>query len=228
MDLIVQVGAVLPAVFFLKPDQIFRLCRAVGITLKALKKGFQGYPMALEGLKEAAAEYAERLAAIQATKGIVAPGLEEFESSEYRLASDLECEDVLAGDAERVFLSLGQWHTSRSESGFVYDAEVLVGLGAAVRPKDLLHHYTRFVQDVLSNPDWSDPPEAGDAIAKGLEEIRSRNEIRGSDAVGFLNGLSGAPRKVASESEVVWDGPLPVDLAVEIWKSGKEIQEEPE
>ena len=228
VDLVLEAGAILPAVYFLKPDQIFRLCKAVGITMKALKRGFQGHPVALEGLKEAAEMYAESLEGIQKAKGIAAPGVEEIESSPYRLKSGFECEDVLAGDAECVFLAMGGWFSRRGESGFVFDAESMVNWGATVRPADLLGHYTRLVQEVLANPDWRSPADAREAIIRGLQEIRTRNELSGSGALQFLRENSRAVLPGRTESEIVWQGPLPVDLAVEIWKNGLEMGKEPE
>jgi len=150
----------------------------------------------------------------------------------------LKCEDILSGDAGRIFLSPGNWSEAGRGlgwplSGFAFNAEYLVSRGARCRPRDLLSAYWSLIRKTLDDPEVASPTEAKRRILDGLLEIQDGGELDGEDALAALESFrlqpgdellhpydrerSGWP----TQTEIVWDGPLPVGVAVEIWRDDR-------
>lgn len=131
------------------------------------------------------------------------------------------CPDLLAGDLERVFLSIASWpqwvHQISEEiepHGFVFDAHDLIRRGARIRPKDLLRKYRWALEDLLRTKMRS-RDKAYAAALKTLKRVQRDGELRGSDAMAFLADGDMAGR-TKSTIELVWDGPIPLEWAVAV------------
>lgn len=143
-----------------------------------------------------------------------------------RSRSAFECLDFIMGDLKRIFLSVGTWpaHIMDGQpNGFVFDALALVERGATVRDTDFLDHYRNTVTDLLngrwpfSNPEGlrmriqellKKAPYA-DYQKSGTEAVRLLNERAAGAGTGYL--------------EIVQEGSLDVDRAVETWKDGYQV-----
>lgn len=136
-----------------------------------------------------------------------------------RVATTLGCVDLLAGDGNLVFLSAWAWEmgygTGRGENGLVFDALDLVRRGARVRLGDFINeYYDRIRVEVAKAPTDED---AAVRIVQGILDVQ-QNELSGDEAMLLLR------RGGAVTPEVVWEGPLPVDWAIEIWESGVRLR----
>lgn len=127
------------------------------------------------------------------------------------------CLDLLAGDFEGVFLSIGDWYDH--PSGFVFDAEELVAAGASYRGVDLLGYYDYKLTEALKNWSYGSVVQAKKAIEAALESVHENHESKGEEALTLLRAecASGCP------GEIVWPGSLPLGLAVEMWRDGKKV-----
>lgn len=146
--------------------------------------------------------------------------------------SDFTCPEMLAGDADFVFLSLWNWvpHGWTRPHGVVFDAEVLADLGGALRRPaqvlDPLHErggksdYMDALKRVVLET-WESVDEAKDGIVRALEQVTENVEVRGTDAIREMTALDAAgARKQAEQQggsiEFVWHGPLSIDFAIEV------------
>lgn len=125
------------------------------------------------------------------------------------------CVDLLAGDLDRVFLSPGRWYAV--PNGFVFDAIELLEEGAAFRPVDLLGQLDRGLQEV-SRGNYPNISEARYAIEAEIQDVLQSGQFFGAQAVRRLKSYVKSKKTLG---ELVWDGPLPLDLAIEGWKEGK-------
>lgn len=214
LEAIMDAGRIIPAAYRLDPERIQGLC--ADMLRDASGPGMQGV---LELVEEATAYFME----IQ----------ESFPGPKTRETA-LKCEDILSGDAGRIFLSPGTWSEAGRAlgwplSGFAFDAERLIELGARFRPKDLGSSYWSLFRRVLENSD--SPADAKERILDGIRKIHEKGELSGRDAIKALEifllkpgeeGLTPDERRKyewPSGTEMVWDDPLPIDLVVEIRKN---------
>jgi len=126
------------------------------------------------------------------------------------------CLDLIAGDFELVFLSIGTWYSY--PSGFVFDAEELIREGAGYRPRDLLGYYREAVERT-SKLTYDSVEDARRAIEEEIELVRDEFESKGKQAITLLRN------DCAKEcpGEIVWPGPLPLGLAIETWREGRRV-----
>jgi hypothetical protein len=123
------------------------------------------------------------------------------------------CLDLVAGDLELVFLSPKTWYSS--DNGFVFDAQELIKKGAGFRKTDLLGGFHAAVDGVLrSNHD--SVGAAKEDLEIELTAILDCFQSRGREALRSL-------KDAELGSEIVWRGPLPLGMAVEVWEEGKNI-----
>ena len=126
----------------------------------------------------------------------------------------LFCGDFLAGDAFSVFLSTGWWgriDENLTPNGFVFDAEDLIRRGAVVRG-DLLSSYDYTIPEAA----WLEGSAASirRQLERHLDELQKENELKGDAAITHL-------KKDPDEwEELVFRGPIDLDLAVEMWDNG--------
>jgi len=124
------------------------------------------------------------------------------------------CLDLIAGDFDFIFMRPGGWYSV--DNGFVFDAEQLLKKGAYYRQSDLLRGYHVAVEGVLK-----DRHDSVDAAREDLElelgAIQDHFQSTGREAIRSLRQGAGP------NAEIVWRGPLPLDLAIEVWENGKDI-----
>lgn len=135
------------------------------------------------------------------------------------------CLDLIVGDLEYVFLSLGNWYSV--PNGFVFDAKQLVMEGAKLRPTDLLGDYKRALEIVV-NQRYKTVKEAKAEIRAMIDLVQADRQYSGKGAVEVLDiwskrkgGFSGGSHL---NPEVVVKGALPIAWAVEVWENGKKIK----
>jgi hypothetical protein len=205
LERVLAEGQILPAIFRLTAETVRGLCKeTLDLVLKMYVNPPEPVLVGLQALRDLAAEAAEHYAAAPGAK----PGFQ---------TTKLQCVDILSGDGARVFLSPWKWPlvTRGKPTGLVYDAEDLVRKGARYRPRDLLFDYTDAVWRGLGA--WLTVENAKAAIVRGLRDV-SMWEYQGDDALTGLRASEG------TRAEIVWEGPLPVDGAREIWFEGERVK----
>jgi hypothetical protein len=221
MDRIIAHGAILPGAMRLDPDLFLEKCRLEFMELADIasidEPKVKLNLTVLSSLEDLARDSIEELRRSQRESGVTGT----------QRTTQYACPDLLAGDLERVFLSLESWpswvkHVSEESEphGFVFNAEELVRKGARVRPRDLLRKYRWALEDALR----SKVKSRGDAYAEALRRIsrvQREGEFRGKSALAFLvSDEMYRQREEARESgvtmELVWDGPLSLELAVNV------------
>ena len=86
------------------------------------------------------------------------------------------CLDLIVGDLELVFLSLGNWYSV--PNGFVFDAKELVAEGARLRPTDLLGDYNQALTVVVKHK--------YESLKEAKEEIRAMIDLVQDDRNFFV------------------------------------------
>ena len=128
------------------------------------------------------------------------------------------CLDLIAGDFERIFLSVGDWYNF--PNGFVFDAEELIKDGAAYRPRDLLGYYRERVEAVAELT-YDSVEDARRAIGEAIEQVRYDHESTGKEALTLLRADCAAD---GCPGEIVWPGSLPLGRAIEMWREGRKAR----
>lgn len=219
LDRIVARGEILPGAMRLDPDLFLQKCRLEFMELSDLASidapEVKLNLTVLAALEKLAKESVEGLRRFQQEAGVVGT----------QRTTQYACPDLLAGDLQRVFLSLERWPSWANQiseeqelHGFVFDAEALVNGGARLRPRDLLRKYRHALEDLLRSKVRS-KDKAYTEVIKTLERVQQEGERRGKDALAFMfSDAMYRQREEARESgvtvELVWDGPLPLEMAV--------------
>lgn len=223
VDAILEARAILPLLYFIEPSQVRSLCKDFKRAFRN-RYGVGPEPVAEEGLDAIVDEVERAIADRQQGAGISPAGLATHGPfGQERPTTGLECEDLLAGDVDRVFLSFGRWMSPGALNGFVFDAEDLVRRGAETRPEDMLAVFLAHIERVLRDPEWETPAAAREEIERGLAAALAVDEHGGEPALRRIrrwSKLSDRELRIA-RPEIVWRGPLPVELAVEVWKNGE-------
>lgn len=128
------------------------------------------------------------------------------------------CLDMLAGDLDRIFLSVERWF-GNVENGFVFEAKDLIRNGAVVRHRDVLDDIYRALGRVCER-DFKTVSGARASITRSIREAIARNTYHGSHAMEFLENCVKRPPCIA---EIVWTGPLPIGAAIEAWRDGVQV-----
>jgi hypothetical protein len=127
------------------------------------------------------------------------------------------CLDLIAGDFECVFLSVKDWYSATN--GFVFDAEELLMAGARYRPRDLVGYYGHGIEEAVKLT-YDSVEDARRELESVLANVREAHETTGKEATTLLRvdcdeSGEGCP------GEIVWPGPLPLGLAIEMWREGR-------
>jgi hypothetical protein len=139
-----------------------------------------------------------------------------------------QCLDVIAGDLKRVFLSfsgfleefdeksvpVGERQQPLPPNGFVFDAEQLIAEGARFRPGDLIDFYRDVVREISPEGYRGDVERR---IERAIKEVVVTWQRGGHEAVEALVECGGEE----CPGELVWEGPLPIGYAKEMWIEGQ-------
>jgi hypothetical protein len=128
------------------------------------------------------------------------------------------CLDMLAGDLDRIFLSVERWF-GNIENGFVFDAKDMIRNGAVVRHRDILDDIYRALGRVCER-DFKTVSGARRAIEKAVSGAINKNTYHLTQAMEFLEDCVKRPPCIA---ELVWTGPLPIGAAIEAWRDGVQV-----
>lgn len=139
----------------------------------------------------------------------------------YSEMTKFDCEDLLAGDFKNVFCSIGGWHGAIDEetedvSGFSFKAADLIRAGGVIRQSDLLDAYWQVLADFLYYEPKGRKTMA--ALKSAFMDVRRKNEISGTAALSVLR-----KERWDGLQEIVFPGPLPLELAVSAFESGREF-----
>lgn len=217
---IMDAGEIIPAAYRLDPDRIIDLCRE---DLDSKLEGSSPSGQAIiELVEEAISYFKDRQRGLQVEK---------------TRATALKCIDILSGDAGRIFLSPGTWSEAGRGlgwplSGFVFDAEVLIENGAVLRKWDFFSNYQRVLGEILQDRSIQSVNEAKKRFLAGIQAIHGRQLVGGAavDIIRRYEIPAGMEHLKPYEhnwhpyEELVWDGPLPLDLVIEIWENDVRIQ----
>lgn len=218
LETIMAAGQIVPAAYRIDPELVQDLCST------DMLRDNSG--PGVDGVRELVEEAAAYFRSVQA----------EFPGPKTR-ATALKCQDILSGDGGRIFLSPGTWSEAGRAlgwplSGFVFDAEQLIKMGARFRKDDLYSTFWVLMDNAMNA---SSRAEAKEIVLGGLHKIHDTREMGGEDALQALEMFRLLPGEEAMSpherqkyewrrgTEVVWDGPLPLDLALEVWKNDKVI-----
>lgn len=128
------------------------------------------------------------------------------------------CFDLLAGDFDRIFLTVERWF-GNIQNGFVFDSEELIRNGAVVRDRDVIDDIHSAIEKTCQRP-FSTVSGARRSIERSIRQAVAAHTYRDSMAVELLKDCLKDPPCIA---EVVWPGPLPLDAAVEAWRDGTQV-----
>lgn len=138
----------------------------------------------------------------------------------YTTRTEFQCDDLIAGDLDKVFLSLGSWlpegHFPHERNGFVFDAEYLIEDGAVIRPGDLVEDYYAEIGDFLWHKGGK---KTAKALAKRLEDIKDKYELRGEKALKALEDRRFQP----GYAEIVYPDRIMTWQAIEAWMDGQPV-----
>lgn len=193
LDVVLATGRILPAVDRLDRSEMAKECfEEEGSRLE--DRFEMATPRAMQALKSIARSWIRRL---------------PEEGSRH---TRFTCVDVLAGDLDRVFLSIGDWQGSFA-TGLVFDAADLIRRGAEIRGTDLLDRFDWALRNAVERT-YRSQRDAKDAIQAAVDHVLENRTVAGEDALRALDDCTVFP----GTCEITWNGPLPLDLAVGIWR----------
>lgn len=218
-EAILKIGAILPAAWRMHSDQALYMCE------EDLEKFIGQQSEARSGVDMLLHERIREISELQKHEGLNPPTIP---------ATMLFCADLIAGDFVNVFLSPGGFTNAMAArgwplSGFAFDAEELIRRGAEYRPEDLGFRFRNAISNTLKS-DFG-KHSAYEAIKITLEEKRV-DVLKGDDALKALKLFDKPSHDPTAHREydwpanpeIVWHGPLPLDLAIEFWMNGKLVE----
>lgn len=196
LDVVLATGRILPAVDRLDRSEMAKEC--FDEEDARLEDRFEtATPRAMQALKSVARGWIRRL---------------PEEGSRH---TNFTCVDLLAGDLDRVFLSIGEWQGSFA-TGLVFDAADLIRRGAEIRTTDLLDRLDWAIRNAVERT-YRSQREAKDAIQAAVEHVLENRTVAGEPALYALADCVRYP----GTCELTWEGALPLDVAIEVWREGR-------
>lgn len=206
LDEIMEVGELVPASYRLDRKEMAIECfsgKSRGSTIR--QKWPKATPLAIQALEKMAREKIKELPDSGLTRSL------------------FNCADLLAGDLEVIFLRPGDWYSV--PNGFVFDAERLLKQGACFRPRDLLGEYVLAIEVIVRQRHRS-LARAREEIEAMIDLVKGEMEYCEEGAYAVLEACmegKGVCKGKRNDLEIVWTGPLPLSMAIEVWKNGKRI-----
>src|SRR5262245_18071951 len=194
---------ILPGIYRLDPEWIGVSCRKwINLLWSENRKGKPEVFDALEKL------VGKEIASVKRFRA-------ENRITETGRPTQLECVDVLFGDAWNVFLSPHRERFAGAQGALIFDAYDLVEKGAALRTIDFIYGYRQMIEDLLAgrgaHEDVRDPVER---IMAAAEDV-GKGEITGNEALGELNQMA-INLDHNYDADIVWNGPLPIEWAIKV------------
>ncbi len=201
MERVAKLGVILPATERLSRGEMELECfDSARYPIRARFKG--GRSLMIEALEDIAKEKISELPEDGSTQSM------------------FNCIDLIAGDLDNVFLSIGNWYAI--PTGFVFDGEDLLSRGAVFRPGDILGELGYRLEQV-SKWNYGTYSEARRAIEEIAPEVIRRNSLKGAAALSAIKRCLKQGEGTCPVGELVWEGPLPLELAVEAWDGNERI-----
>jgi len=197
LERIIELGAVVPATERVQRREMHEECFGDAEDFNIYGRFRGATPNALRAIEDMARERVDRLPA---------------NGMRHTLFT---CVDVLAGDLGRIFFTIGKWYAIRN--GLVFDAREPLMNGAQFRPEDLLRDFSDAIT-AAAKLEWPTVAEARGAIESMLQSVFEENTLTGDEGVLKLEDCGGCP-----QAEIAWEGPVPVDMAIEVWREGKRL-----
>lgn len=195
LDTILNEGVILPASYRLDVAWLKKRCGAFMISLK--EKNPKGDPLGFKAVDDALDSAINDIEAAQHKASVVGT----------QKKTALECQDIIFGDADKIFLSIGKFALKGAKTGLVFDARDLVERGAFVRGCDYYQAYDGVIESALyGSEEYPSTYDGFDIFESEYESIRDR-------LVSDVEYLKDA-------TEILWEGPLPLDLAIEVIRNG--------
>jgi hypothetical protein len=211
LDDVIKSGDLLPAIYRIHPGVLKDKCNPSDME-ETIVRGFDDPKP-----KKTAMQYYRRLVS-EALKAV-----RDFQRSRgvrtTKHATEFQCNDLLAGDLECVFLSLDDWVSwGRSATGLIFDARDLVSKGAYVRPVDVNDKYWRVLREAFRT-DWKSYSEFEKRVLSWFGQVQSTNSLSGEEAADYLQGprVKNVYSRLSEDDnppEIVVCGSVPVEWAV--------------
>lgn len=197
-DAIAAQGSIFPASYRVQRAQMYDRC--LGLDRKVFRTCAKDSAKAFEAIREMAEEVVERL---------------PVDGDPH---TKFTCLDLLAGDLDRIFLTVERWF-GNIKNGFVFNAEQLIEHGAVVRDHDLLDEIHGAVERACQKS-FATVSGARRSIEQSIRKTINAHTYQGSAAMELLLDCVQDPPCIA---ELVWKGPLPLDIAIEAWRAGSRV-----
>lgn len=126
------------------------------------------------------------------------------------------CIDLLAGDLSRVFLTVGRGWFGNIQNGFIFDVQDILQRGARYRDRDIMDDVYMAIQKT-SKRDFTSVSGAKRSIQMAIRKAVQYHMSTGQAALEEVEICIQNPPCVA---ELTWEGPLPLDYAIEGWQEG--------
>lgn len=212
VDAAIQEGVIMPPAMRIHPSGMAELCSELW-----------------DRLRRAESEKAISSEAVSAILSMVESRVGEIEKKAHLesrpnepFANSFGCWDVVSGDAWRVILSLGGWRVTApldtEKNGFVFDVDSLIDAGAYYRAETF---YDEMIERLMKLGNRK--PSANDWGRNLIEKVAKDSTLRGDDAKLYIRDYSRSHHGWPARGDIVWDGPLPIVLAIEAWSNGERM-----
>lgn len=212
VDSILKEGEIIPAVYRLDVQDLRNDCERLLTRMDFASQGTERKVSgeAVHGIHQLIEQRFAELRDVQGQRKLPLHGTTGF-----------RCVDLLAGDLFNIFLSVGDWERGLggwgfTPNGFVFDSDELIDAGATFRTADFYEVYDEIIMEMMWGNKFSTPEEAIQFFLDNVEDLKHRRESSGQRAFKMV-------KLFQDGSELLFPGPIPIELAKEIWKNGKKI-----
>lgn len=199
-DEILQADVILPAMYRISRSEMEKRCFD--------PKSVRGFPLAVDfpkatprafqALEEMAREVTEKL------------------PQDGNPHTMFTCLDLLAGDLDRVFLTVGRGWFGNIQNGFVFDVQNLIQAGGRYRDRDVMDDVYRAITKT-SKRSFTSVSGAKKSLRRAIRKAVQDHTATGARAIEEIEICVENPPCAA---ELTWKGPLPTRYALEAWREG--------